>query len=373
MSVNSVLIDEINEFRDKVIENSSDRNIVNFKLNNVDVDEENRLLINNCEVTRRVLNKILSFLRIKNQFLKYKKELDKGDWKIIRDILLQANQKMEFYGVKVNQNEKEIIWDLFKKNIDIRDSSDLDINKYFDSLISSLYQTDIEFVKKNFEFDNDKNEVIIELLEKNISVDIFENNKDIWKPGIHLNWSMLNLGVMPFFERLMCSNGMIVNEYGFKTNIQRKNFNTDKIEREIISTILNTHEKHGELIKENCNHLNKSNLSVREFLEFKKFISKRNESKEYNMILGNVFNEEEIYKNYGTDLKEKSDKWLSTANSGRNAFDFLNDLTYLNSHDFINKDHKADLGVQISNLFFKKAFDLEDVAEFKDFRVQKVY
>ena len=43
------------------------------------------------------------------------------------------------------------------------------------------------------------------------------------------------------------------------------------------------------------------------------------------------FNSDYLIKKYGDELIEKSDRWLSTADSGINAFDVLNSATYIAS------------------------------------------
>ena len=66
------------------------------------------------------------------------------------------------------------------------------------------------------------------------------------------------------------------------------------------------------------------------------------------------------------NIQEKSRKWKSTANSGINAYQFFNMLTYIASHPdkiIMDRSDRTDLQIAASNLLFKKQLDLEDVAQ----------
>jgi len=81
--------------------------------------------------------------------------------------------------------------------------------------------------------------------------------------------------------------------------------------------------------------------------------------------MAKFFNETPFYKAYGVNLEEKSKKWKSTANTGINAYDFFNMLTWIASHPEevkMDKTDRINLQIQSSNLLFKNQLDLEDVA-----------
>jgi hypothetical protein len=81
--------------------------------------------------------------------------------------------------------------------------------------------------------------------------------------------------------------------------------------------------------------------------------------------MARFFNEKPFFQAYGVNLDEKSKKWKSTADSGINAYDFFNMLTWIASHPGevkMDRSDRIDLQIQASNLLFKPQYDLEDIA-----------
>ena len=91
----------------------------------------------------------------------------------------------------------------------------------------------------------------------------------------------------------------------------------------------------------------------------------KNQDGEYDDILAKYFDDAIFYDMYGENIKAKSQKWLATANSGINAYDMFNSITFLGSHPDeakINHDDRVDLQIAATRLLFKESLDLEDVA-----------
>jgi hypothetical protein len=68
---------------------------------------------------------------------------------------------------------------------------------------------------------------------------------------------------------------------------------------------------------------------------------------------------------YGCIVSEMPDLWKITADSGKNAYDFFNDLTYIASHPdeaVMTNRERMDVQIKASDLLFKKDLDLELVA-----------
>ena len=211
-------------------------------------------------------------------------------------------------------------------------------------------------------------------LNKEGGIDVFKNDKDIWKTGVDINWNPFQFINAPFFERLICSNGVSVPYQGYQAKIQNKKFNLERIQKELNKTIIKN-SSFDEIIQNKCKHLADNNVSLQEFYKFQNFFkSRNNDDVDYEHILNRIFSEKEIYRNYGEKIEDKSNKWKSTANSGRNAYDFFNDLTWLASH---SKDVRLDesdalqLQIETGNFLMKDILDLEDVAPNVNFHVNK--
>ena len=163
----------------------------------------------------------------------------------------------------------------------------------------------------------------------------------------------------------MCTNGNTANQFGFGADISKNTFNNKKIQSVIEKSIKFHSETMPATLEQAVQHLKGNNISIKEFYQFREFFSSRNEEGVYDRLLLDYFDDKPFFKGYGMDIASKSRKWKSTADSGINAYDYFNALTYLASHpDDVKliKDHRAALQIEASNLLFKKELDLEDIA-----------
>jgi hypothetical protein len=175
----------------------------------------------------------------------------------------------------------------------------------------------------------------------------------------------LSFNYAPFFERLSCSNGAVAQKFGFGSDISRNTFNNNKIQRTIEKAILEEDSNMMETLKKSIHHLKNNNVSLGEFYYYRKQLESKNQEGEYDGILAKYFNDAIFYDMYDTNIKSKSQKWLATANSGINAYDMFNSITYLGSHpNEVKIDHsdRVDLQIAATRLLFKESLDLEDVA-----------
>ena len=120
-----------------------------------------------------------------------------------------------------------------------------------------------------------------------------------------------------------------------------------------------------ETLKKSIHHLKNNNVSLGEFYYYRKQLESKNQDGEYDDILAKYFDDAIFYDMYGENIKAKSQKWLATANSGINAYDMFNSITFLGSHPDeakINHDDRVDLQIAATRLLFKESLDLEDVA-----------
>jgi hypothetical protein len=375
--INSEVIDKIHEFRESTLEKIQNQDVISFKVNDIEFDDN--LVVNNSTISDKALKKIFNTLRVHNDFfVTYKKALDIDSWEDIKYNLKRVKKDNEFYGKKIIDSKgNHIISDLYKKNEIINEFSIYDrFDNNFRFIEDALEQSEIPYEIKELSYiENDEN-VIIKLLNKDGKIDVFNDDLDVWKKGLDFNWDSFNFASNPHLERLICSNGMVTRKYGFNTNIQKKSFDASKIENIIYKNIINSNDKIDDIIKEYCNHLKNVNISVSEFKQYKDFFIDKNNEEKYDHILNsNVFNDDDIFKAYG-DITKKSNKWLTTADSGRNAYDFFNNLTALSSHNKhfnIEKQDAVELQIKTSDLFFKEELDLEDVAPKITFKVENPF
>ena len=370
---NETVIEQILAFKDEVKDKLSNKNIITFKIKDMDFDDD-RFLINDAVIEEKAVDKILSTMKVKNNFLDYKELLSPTAWNVIKTNLQEANSDTEFYGKKIqNVDNTYTVANLLKRKEVDSLVRDINFDRYFTPLTESLGKSNTDYEVKKLKFDDTKEVVNIKLLDQNGNIDIFNNDSDIWKRGINLQWDALNYSDAPFFERLVCTNGMTAETFGYKTNIQSKKFSYDQIVKQINKLVTKSVDKFDDLIQERCTHLRSNKVSANEFFMFRNLFKNNNENSRFDPILEKMFDDFDIYKAYGTNLDTKSPRWLATASSGRNGYDFLNDLTYINSHMIPDVDFRKLLSIKVSDFFFKQHLDLEDVAEPVDYNVGKVF
>jgi len=203
------------------------------------------------------------------------------------------------------------------------------------------------------------------LLNENDRVDVFGTDLDLWKMGDRFHFNGVRFNYAPFFERLVCSNGNTATEFGFGADISKNSFNNNKIQGVISKALEFGSETMPATLAQAVQHLQKNNVSLAEFYQYRNFFESRNGEEVYTGLIEKYFNDQPFYRGYGVNINEKSRKWKATANSGINAYDFFNLLTWVASHPDqvrMDKNDRIQLQIQASNLLFKKELDLEDIA-----------
>jgi hypothetical protein len=118
-------------------------------------------------------------------------------------------------------------------------------------------------------------------------------------------------------------------------------------------------------LQQSVQHLKDNNVSLSEFYYYRNFFENRNGEEIYTGLIEKYFNDRPFYQGYGLNIAEKSRKWKSTADSGINAYNFFNMLTWIASHPKevrMDREDRVQLQIQASNLLFKRELDLEDIA-----------
>jgi len=192
--------------------------------------------------------------------------------------------------------------------------------------------------------------------------DELDSHHELWVKGLEFFHEGMNLGINHSFERLICTNGCVVNHRKFATNISTKYFNPDLITRKM-AHYLHFDNEFKMMIQDQVKKLKEINASLHEYLIFRNLFKSHNldtsVAEKYFPI--RIHNEV-----YDCNVLEKSSRWLSTADSGMNAFDLFNHITYISSHDQECKDIPAvfatTLQIASSSLLMKHELDLKNIA-----------
>jgi len=341
------------------------RKEINFR--DIEINDS-KLYFQDTPLSKIAQRKILNELQVKSGFINYSEKLEDRDWEMISKKLKDAQGDRVVYGnFETDSENKEIIQNVFGKKQDKPAADPEDYDFFINSITESLGKSEIEYDLGSFNFDQYRRIFDLSLLNRESSIDIFKDGKDIWDGGHSFTFNTSQFSTSPFFERLVCTNGMRSRQNMFSSSINQSKFNIKKISRLIEKNILDGTESLNEAIMIQANHLIKNNISINEFDIFrKKFITSDEEKQQlFEKIRNQYFDDKPFYKAYRENIAEKSKKWRSTANSGINAYQFFNMLTWLGSHQKetgLSDTVSRDIQLSASNLFFKENLDLEDVA-----------
>lgn len=361
---NQNVIDAIREQSSGILEQLADRSVREFRIKDLDID--NGVYLKDMPVRGKALSGIMSTLRVRNNFADFSNKMSPEDWVAVSQKLKNAEAETKLYAkiVKTDDGSEEIV-DVYKHNPKKKVEDTASYSQYMNWIEESLGATERNYSLKGIHYDRRSETFDLTLLNENDRVDVFGTDQDLWKMGDRFIFNGLRFDYAPFFERLVCSNGNTALEYGFGANITHAKFNNNRIKGVIEKSLVFGSETLGEQLQKSVQHLKDNNVSLAEFNQFRRFFEGRNENEKYMGIIQKFFNDQPFYQAYGLNIAQKSRKWQSTANTGINAYDFFNMLTWIASHPDqvrVETRDRLDLQIQASNLLFKKELDLEDVA-----------
>jgi len=364
MSNNSQTIELIREQGERIINRLSNRNESSFKVSELQID--NGIYLNDTPLTGSALKNVLRMLNVRPNFLEYADKMEEQDWTDVSNKLKNAKGETKMFAKTVREDDGSVsIIDIYKQNDGKKKKDDATYSQYFNWITDSLSEAPNEFSLKGFHWDDKTETANFTLLNNDASVDVFGTDIDVWKLGNNFTFNAFSFNYAPFFERLICSNGNVAREYGFGANISQSRFNNQKIKSTIEKNIISGNDLIAEQLQRSVQHLKGNNVSLNEFYQFKNFFESRNEEERYNGIIAQFFNEKPFFAGYGENITQKSNKWKSTADSGINAYDFFNMLTWIASHPDqvkVSRQDRTDLQIKASTLLFKSELDLEDIA-----------
>lgn len=361
-------IETLKTFRANVNQQMLEREIISFNVGSIDIDSE-KMSVSGVELSEAAVKKVLGHLRVKNNFLDLGKKMTPSDWTTVKDKLKSASFNQTVHARKVKDAGLDKIDDIYMAAP--KTTGVLEIDAIFGELIESVISTGKDISMKESYFLTDKDEACVTLLENDDQIDIIGNGSDMWKMGKQIVWNGMNFSISPFFERLVCTNGNTAKQYGFKANISNNKFNIDKIKKIMEAEITLQSDTHNKYLIDATHHLRQSEVSVREFLTFRNLFNEN----DHEAILKKWFDESYLNRAYGVVVADQPGQWQVTAETGKNAYNFFNDLTYIASHPAdakLTDRERLSLQIKASDLLFRKSFDLENRAPKPDWNKHRV-
>jgi hypothetical protein len=357
-------IEKIYHSTDKILESLGSRTIQEFKIKDLTID--NGVFLHGSPIRGKALTGVMSTLRVYRNFTDASKKMSPEDWTLVADKLKSTEAETRLYAKSVTDESGNMeISQVYRMNPDKKRTDDASYRQYINWICDSLAKSDNDISLKDFRYASKDETMDLVLINNDKTVDAFKTGVDLWKMGDRFSFNGLQFNYAPFFERLICSNGNIATEYGFGANISQAKFNNQRVQNVIEKAILQNSDKIPSILQESVAHLTNNNISISEFYAFQRFFDSRNDEGKYDSIIGKFFNDQPFMQAYGLDVKAKSRKWQSTANSGINAYNFFNMLTWIASHPAdvrMDSNDRVNLQIAASSLLFKKELDLEDIA-----------
>ena len=360
---NTAIVEQITDFAQKVSKERNHSDFQELHLDNLTIEEG--MKIDGIPLDETSVKMILSTLNLKPKFLDFKSTLSEQDWVLIGRKIKEARGDASFYGNVINDGvgDGKIITDLIPRNEKKDKADDLTrSNHIIGKITEALSSTEREFDLAGLGFSKKNNVFSIDLVDPSSTFVPFKSEE--WKTGTSFNFNSLQFMNNPFLERLACSNGMMIKEKGsLNTNIHYGKFNNDKIAQTILNSI-NDPGNVDHIVGPQIERLNKINLSIAELLQWRNNLNKMGE--EFDGLTQKYMPTDPLFKSYGVDINEMPDQWKRTADSGMNAYNFLNLLTWMASHikeTNIDTSDAANLKILAGDYMFKSQFDMENMAE----------
>jgi hypothetical protein len=295
-------------------------------------------------ISASALNDLLNIFSIKNDLLGEIHD-DEKQWLPLQRCLSDIKNDKVITGIIKQEGENRVITKFVKE--DIKEESSLKMEHGF-----NLLQGYLEIAGENISLHglrfNEESLSLESTFRDTINyIDVFGDNKDMWNSGFSFVYGLNKTIVSPFLLRLICSNGMMAahrfsQRYFTNKGLRQKSFN--RLVNKTLSDDLRA------TTIQSCERMKQNNASLREFFNARETclsISKE--------LADTYFNDEQIqeaYKPY--KLRYKNSRWLSSANSNMNSYEFFNRLTHCVSHQAALPQWVGmQLNHQASEIFFK--------------------
>ena len=363
---NEGVIEDILMNANPILEKLNNREIVQFKIKEIELGDG--ISLRGIPLVGKAIGRIFYTLKVRPNFTEFASKMSTLDFNLISQKLKSAEAETKMYA-KVVKNDKgnpEIV-ECYYHNDKKTQADSAGINQYFDWMVDSLKNSEKDYSLKQFNFNAKKESFDLILLDETEQnrVDAFGTGLDLWKMGDRFEFNSLKFDYAPFLERLSCTNGNTALEYGFAADVSHSKFNDRRLESVIQKALGFKNDQLPIILQNATTHLKENNVSLAEFYHYRKFFESLNDDGIYTGLINSYFDDKPFYQSYGLDINGKSQKWKSTANTGINAYDFFNMLTYIASHPKevrMDREHRTNLQIKASNLLFKKELDLEDIA-----------
>jgi len=294
-------------------------------------------------VRTSALNDLLNVFSIKNELVNEITD-DKDQWEPLQRSLSNIKNDRNITAITHTAGENTDVVRFQKASID--EESPLDLDRGLD-LIKTYIENNGENIQlHSMNFNPTTLQIETQFRDILKKVDVFKDGNDIWDTGFNVFFGETRTSISPFFLRLICSNGMVATEL-----IAQRYMNTSNLRDTTFTKLINktVDADLTNVVQHNCNRLKHTNASVREFFAARDILLGFSKD-----IASAYFDDKEIQEAYSPyKIKYQNSRWLASANSNVNSYDFFNKLTHCTSHQDLKDSTRMQLNHLASTMFFK--------------------
>ncbi len=297
---------------------------------------------NGVMVGNEALKDLLNIFSVKQNLISEIKN-DKEQWLPLHHALSNIKNDRIITAVTYRDNKNNHISRFFDKPIE--EEAELNLEPGLHLMRGYLESADRELDIKNLSFNPNTLQVDLRVQDKTTNIEVFKD--DDWNGGFGIGYGESRTSVAPFYLRLVCANGMTAAH-----EILQRYFNTREMKQESFNKLINqvVERDMGAVCKNNSKRLHNVNASLREFFAAKNIL--RSENKDLQKEYFDDAEIQEAYKPFGVRYRNK--RWLSSANSNVNGYEFFNRITHCVSHQHnLANSARMALNALASQLFFK--------------------
>jgi hypothetical protein len=295
-------------------------------------------------VAETALKDLLNIFSIKEKLVEEIKD-DKDQWEPLQRCLSDIKkERSTITAVRNGVDGDGSIVRFFDVNLE--EERPLELNKGLDLLHSYISDKEDNIKLQGLYFNPTTLQIESQIRHLENPIDTFGDGQDLWDSGFGFNYGEGKTQILPYFLRLICTNGMVathkVNQRYFQSReLKQNSFN--KLINKVLDEDLNG------TVRANCGRLKNSNTSLREFYNARNLLMGRSRE-----LANSYFGDAEIKEAYKDEkLRYKNSRWMASANSNINAYEFFNRLTHCTSHSSIDDITRLQLNHCASEIFFK--------------------
>lgn len=347
-----------------------------FEIQDLTLNKEHMLQLDGINLSENATKQVLGILKVKSDFPIIADEIGDADFNVILGLLKTARSENPLVAtIKFTNTGKDVIpfIERIYINKDVAEQSSIKTDDTVLAISKALNESEIDFRFGAANIEPRNNKLAFSFITDEEPVDVFNTGADTWSVGYEVLFNENSFDIYPIYERLVCSNGMRSITKSKSTNISKNKFNEETIFKITKRIFKSTNKIKSDLV-DRVNYMKTNNLSLDELKNIGNWVQGELDMVELKSDVTQT-TKDEIYDSfdlskydniYHTEVLKKKSRWLSTADSGVNAYDMLNQITNISTHIVADVTVPVELSIIAGYIFFRDKFDLGQIAGHAD-------